>query len=74
MERKELAKGRGTARRVGRRFSERQWPKEADRGIKEWDNISPGDVGSGVGRSSWVEEDTFTKFDVARSGSGEAMP
>ena len=69
-----MAKGRGTARRVGRRFGERQWSKEADRRVEEWDNVSPCDIRSGVGSSSWVEEDTFAKFDVVRGGSSEAMP
>ena len=66
MEGKQLAKGRaGMARRVGRRFSEGQRSKGAEGWVEEWEDVSPGNIRSGIGSSSWVEKDTFTKFDVA---------
>ena len=61
-----MAKGRGTARQIGRAFSEGQRSKEADGGVEEFEDLSPGNIRRRIERSSWVEEkDAFTKFDVA---------
>ena len=59
MQWKQLAKGRGAIRWIGRGSSRGRGSKEADRWVEEWENVSPGDTRSGVGSSSWVERDTF---------------
>ena len=74
MERKQLAGRRGAARRIGRRFGERQRSKEADRRIRKRQDIGPSNMRSGVWGSVWFGESTGTEFDAIRSGGSEPMP
>jgi hypothetical protein len=48
--------------------------KQANRRVKKWKNIGPSNVGVGVRRSNWVEQNTVAKFDVIGSSSSKAMP
>ena len=47
-----MAKGRGTARQIGRAFSEGQRSKEADGGVEEFEDLSPGNIRRRIERSS----------------------
>ena len=62
-------------RRVGGGSGKGQQSKEADVRLREWKDISPGNIRSGIGSSSWVENDMLTTFDfVGSSNSSEGIP
>jgi hypothetical protein len=45
LEREHLTEGGSTARRVGRRVKERDGTKKADSGVKQGEDIGPGNIG-----------------------------
>jgi hypothetical protein len=69
-----LAEGRSTTWRIGGRFGEGEGTKKADGRVKKRKDVSPSNVGSGIGVGVWTEEDTGTEFDDIIGRDSKAVP
>ncbi len=69
-----MAEGRSTTWRIGGRFGEGEGTEKADGRVKKRKDVSPSNVGSGIGVGARIEEDTGTEFDDIIRRDSKAVP
>jgi hypothetical protein len=69
-----LAEGRSTTWRIGGRFGEGEGTEKTDGRVEKRKDVSPSNVGSGIGVGARIEEDTGTEFDDIIRRDSKAVP